>query len=183
MGYEVYCVCYSKYLSDRDLAAFKELFENLKLTEFIHYGTFFEICEQIINEQGDLRKIVEHFILNDEIKLKDNSEGKQRQKILLIDEVDVFFSKDFYGNDYKQCLNLADPTISNLIDLIWSKRNDLANISLNTIENSREYREVCSKLGNDWKPVINSSIKSMISELSSIQTHQYEVNLMMRICT
>ena len=93
----------------------------------------------------------------------------------MIDEVDVFFSKDFYGNDYKPCLNLADPTISNLIDLIWSKRNDLANISLNTIENSREYREVCSKLGNDWKPVINSSIKSMISELSSIQTHQYEV--------
>ena len=175
MGYEVYCVCYSKYLSDRDFAAFKELFETLNLTQFIHYGTFFEICEQIINEQGDLRKLVEHFILNNEIKLKNNSDCPQRPKILLIDEVDVFFSKDFYGNDYKPCLNLSDPTISNLIDYIWSKRHDSKNISLNSVENSQEYKNVCSKLGNDWKPVINSALRSMISELSSIQAHQYVV--------
>ena len=175
MGYEVYCVCYSKYLSDRDLAAFKELFDTLNLSQYIHYGTFFEICEQIINEQGDLRKIVEHFILNNEIKLKDSSDGNQRQKILLIDEVDVFFSKDFYGNDYKPCLNLADQTISNLIDFIWSKRHELNSLSINTVESSREYRELCSKLGNEWKTVINSSIHSMISELGSIQSHEYVV--------
>jgi hypothetical protein len=61
-GFDVYCVCYSQHLSDRDYMAFKGLFERLDLTEKIFYGTFNKICEETINANGDIRKIVKDLI-------------------------------------------------------------------------------------------------------------------------
>ncbi|CAF0753965.1 unnamed protein product [Brachionus calyciflorus] len=175
LGFEVYCVCYSKYLSDRDFDAFKELFDHLKLTEYIHYGTFYQVCELIINQHGLLRDIVSDFMFNNQIELNKNTSFNNRPKILLIDEVDVFFSKDFYGNDYKPVTNLTDSTISNLIDFIWSKRNDLNKLSFNIVQNTNEYRQLCQKLGNNWKPIIDAAIRAMITELASFKTHDYEI--------
>jgi hypothetical protein len=48
----------------------------------------------------------------------------KRPNILLIDEVDVFFSKDFYGNTYSPSASLRDPTINELIKYIWSQRKN-----------------------------------------------------------
>ena len=45
---------------------------------------------------------------------------------MLIDEVDVFFSKDFYGNVYTPSASLSDPTITNLLDYVWEKRTELS---------------------------------------------------------
>jgi preprotein translocase subunit SecA len=52
IGFDVYCVCYSEYLSDRDFQTFKSLFGILNLTEKINYDTFNKICENMINEKG-----------------------------------------------------------------------------------------------------------------------------------
>ncbi len=38
---------------------------------------------------------------------------------MLIDEVDVFFSKDFYGETYNPEYGLKDPKISEIMDNIW----------------------------------------------------------------
>ena len=55
-----------------------------------------------------------------------NSDDKiNRPKILLIDEVDVFFSKEFYGNVYTPSTMLRDPTITSLTNFIWSSRPNL----------------------------------------------------------
>ena len=62
LGFDVYCVCYSEYLSKRDFDSFRPLFECLSLVENIHYGTFNKICEEVINKNGDIRKIVESYI-------------------------------------------------------------------------------------------------------------------------
>jgi hypothetical protein len=53
-----------------------------------------------------------------------------RKKILLIDEVDVFFNKDFYGNHYKPLASLKDSTISELINYCWDNKKDLKNFAL-----------------------------------------------------
>jgi preprotein translocase subunit SecA len=52
IGFDVYCVCYSEYLSDQDFQTFKSLFGILNLTEKINYGTFNKICENMINAKG-----------------------------------------------------------------------------------------------------------------------------------
>lgn len=58
VGFDVNCACYSEYLSARDRAAFSDLFETLGVTQYIHYGTFNVLCQRVINENGDLRKVV-----------------------------------------------------------------------------------------------------------------------------
>ena len=47
---------------------------------------------------------------------------KNRNKtILLIDEADVFFESDFYGQLYRPAIRLHDNSIRDLLFLIWKK--------------------------------------------------------------
>ncbi len=55
---DVYCACYSDYLSKRDYKIYSNLFEILGLVESIHYGTFRELCEKVINDKFDIRQNV-----------------------------------------------------------------------------------------------------------------------------
>lgn len=64
VGFEVHCVCYSQYLSDRDYKKFKQLFDNLNVGEFIHYGTLNKICEDFLNRNGNIREIIYNYLLN-----------------------------------------------------------------------------------------------------------------------
>ena len=46
---------------------------------------------------------------------------KVNKTILLIDEVDVFFEKDFFGQLYRPAIRLYDQTIRDLLLLVWKK--------------------------------------------------------------
>jgi hypothetical protein len=46
----------------------------------------------------------------------------KRLKILLIDEVDVFFSKEFYGNVYMPQAEIREAKVKSLTDYIWRTR-------------------------------------------------------------
>lgn len=99
-GFDVSCACYSDYLSQRDYMDFKDLFGQLGVLDKIFYGTFNQICENHLNKGGKIRDLVQHRIMKNMpdpqlAKLKNNSKS-----VLLIDEVDVFFSKDFYNQVY-----------------------------------------------------------------------------------
>jgi preprotein translocase subunit SecA len=52
VGFKVRCACYSAYLSGRDQESFKILFERLGIENSIKYGTFNELCEDILNGNG-----------------------------------------------------------------------------------------------------------------------------------
>ena len=77
------------------------MFKILKLDEKIVYNSFNQICEMEMNKGGDLRKIIKKLVLKDaeDIKIKSDRDII-RPQILLIDEVDVFFSESFFGNTY-----------------------------------------------------------------------------------
>ena len=53
VGFEVNCACYSKYLSERDGDAFRDLFNLLKINDKIVYSTFDQICESILSKKND----------------------------------------------------------------------------------------------------------------------------------
>jgi hypothetical protein len=40
IGFDIYSVCYSSYLSKRDYDDFKRLFEFFEIDKFVNYGTF-----------------------------------------------------------------------------------------------------------------------------------------------
>ena len=74
----------------------------------------------MINKDGDIRTIVQDLIIgNKKHESLVNKNNINRPELLLIDEVDVFFCKDFYGNVYSLAAPLKDPTISALIDFIY----------------------------------------------------------------
>ncbi len=83
-------------MSKRDYNAFEQLFKKLNLNEFIKYGTFNKICEDLLNKNGDVRQIIENFFLNNKLEIASNlnEESKinfqKRKTILLIDEVIIF---------------------------------------------------------------------------------------------
>ena len=64
VGFNVRCVCYSQYLSDRDEDDFKKLFDFLDVLGQIKYGTFNKVCEEILNPgKIDLKEKIKEMIL------------------------------------------------------------------------------------------------------------------------
>lgn len=124
-GHKVRTVCYSEYLATRDQQDFNGFFKEFGIGDKITYGTFEEMANEVIKpevngkKQG-LRKLVEGRILNHsaeqsgQIKQEDIS-----NTTLLIDEVDVFFSDQFYGNTYGPCNTIGIPGLASIQEKIW----------------------------------------------------------------
>ena len=172
LGFEVSCACYSQYLCDRDYEAFKSLFDALGLTQNIHYGTFNKLCESALNQNGEVRKIVESLITNGirDAMLMNKEFGRAR--ILLIDEVDVFFSKNFYGELYTPSVNLRDPTVPQLLDYIWENRDK--KLKLATVKTSPQY-QACFARFKDYGFLVEEAVKDMLFDLKEYSSHQYIV--------
>ncbi|CAF1341009.1 unnamed protein product [Rotaria sp. Silwood1] len=173
LGFDVRCACYSQYLSQRDYQAFVPLFDSLGLLNYIHYGTFNRLCEDIINDNGDIRQVVEQIISKDSNTGMKNNQNIKCAKILLIDEVDVFFSRDFYGNVYTPTATLRDPIITSLVHLIWKERK--SRLNLNRLKTTNEYNECCKKYPN-WKLLFEEAMKDMLFDVNNFESHGYIVN-------
>ena len=48
-----------------------------------------------------------------------NNEIQKNPTILLIDEADVFFNKEFYGQCYRPSITLRSENISKLLQYVW----------------------------------------------------------------
>ena len=105
LGFDVSCACYSEFLSKRDYDEFEYLFRAFGVEQYINYGTFYQLCENVMNSDIDIRGTVEDMVLGKSKKrLKQNkynwNSNATRLKVLLIDEVDVFFNTEFYSSAY-----------------------------------------------------------------------------------
>jgi hypothetical protein len=168
LGIEVSCVCYSDYLSQRDYNSFFTIFQQLAILDKVHYGTFNKMCERLINERGDIRKLLEDIIKGNPIN--NRLTDKDHPKILLIDEVDVFFSKDFYGEAYTPGLRLQDPTIKDLTDAIWQLSSK---VSLTGVVSSPQFQACVNRLPQ-WNNLLTEAVKNMIADLKDYK-HDYLV--------
>lgn len=168
-GMDTFCVCYSDYLSKRDYNAFEALFAKLEILERVNYGTFNKICETVLNKNGDVRGRIQEFIMTNELgDMVEVNGGHSNKKILLIDEVDVFFSKDFYGNRYNPSLNLVDGTLVNLLTMIWRDRAD--ELTLDTVKETQEFAACVDRFSADWEMLIVEAVKDMLYELKTFET-------------
>jgi hypothetical protein len=140
----------SDYLSSRDQQSFESIFTAFRVSEFIRYGTFHSLCEQFINRYGSVRDLVTSKISGHASSLCCNVRLDRRPKILLVDEVDVFFSKDFYGNLYRPLARVQDPMVSDLISYVWENRNDVRSISLKQLAKTTEYANLMRQFSGCW---------------------------------
>jgi GTP-binding protein EngB required for normal cell division len=179
LGYDVDCACYSEYLSNRDFRDFISLFDAFGLRDAIHYGTFNKLSEDFINQRGDVRALVESTIRSEwgergAAAVAGKPAKFIRPKILLIDEVDVFFNKDFYGNIYRPLVKLVDPSVTALIHYIWSIKDRSLDLKLGKIRNSAAYQECHTKFGR-WGFLVDNAVKAMLSDIANYESHDYIV--------
>jgi hypothetical protein len=176
LGAVVDCACYSEYLSKRDYEGFASLFSAFEVKKYIFYGTFHKLCENFINQDGDIRQLVESDVLGR--KRPDSVVSlfrRGRPKILLIDEVDVFFSKDFYGNLYKPLSQIRDTTIDELLKYVWTNRNIKANIQYNTLKTTKPFQNCLTRFSY-CSALIEECIKTMLSDLKDFESQDYVVD-------
>ena len=65
-----------------------------------------------------------NLLLKKSEKVEIKSDAKARPQILLIDEVDVFFSERFFGNTYMPQALIKGPEVQALTDYIWENRDE-----------------------------------------------------------
>lgn len=173
LGYDVDCACYSEYLSGRDYEAFQSLFQAFAVGSFVHYGTFNQLCESFINQHGDVRALVEATAKGTSVQ-RIAKEPTRREKILLIDEVDVFFNKDFYGNMYRPIAKLSHPAIRVLIDYLWGIRGTPAELRLANVKRLPEY-QACLLEFRGYEELIEEAVKTLLYDLKTFESHDYVV--------
>ncbi len=101
--------------------------------------------------------------------------NKKRQKILLIDEIDVFFGKDFYGNLYSISAKVYDDKIFNFPHYLWEIKDQLKNKlnDIDTIRNSKRFIELVSNF--KIKNFAEESVSNMIYDLINFD-NKYSVS-------
>ena len=202
MGFDVSVACYSEYLSERDYESFRYIFDALNLRDRVFYGTFNQISEREINKRGSIRDSVKAIIMknagasvNNLSTTNDNTFTKItsavtstvssaflpffqpsspiiRPKILLIDEVDVFFNEDFFGNMYYPSSELQSSAIFELMKSIWAKRSQ--KLRFMQVKNTSQY-QACCRIYQGWEFLVESAAMAMLNDVHDFQAHDYVV--------
>eukprot|EP00050_Salpingoeca_kvevrii_P020249 m.96325 g.96325 ORF g.96325 m.96325 type:complete len:974 (-) comp8787_c0_seq1:270-3191(-) len=154
-GLDVSCACYSDYLSTRDHNAFEFLFSALGVQDLVHYGTFTQLCERQINAGGSVRDKLEGLMRRTAVRGAGARYVGRHRSVLIIDEVDVFFNEEFWGNSYTPSLQLKSKNIEALVLKIWNERTSL---SLRTLQASAEYN-ACIAEFPEWKSLLEHCIR------------------------
>ncbi|CAL6043161.1 Helicase-related_protein [Hexamita inflata] len=174
MGFDVNCACYSEYLSQRDYESFTDLFNAFNVRDNIVYGTFNQMCERYINENGEIRKLTEDCILKNKLNVKKNNK-MSRRKVLMIDEVDVFFNESFYGSSYTPMARVLNPEIKALIDYVWQNRNEKNLLRKNEIMKSQVYLN-CEISLKGWEELLKQALNNILVDIEQFQDQQYIVH-------
>ena len=94
--------------------------------------------------------------------------------ILLIDEADVFFANDFYGQCYRPAFKLRDESIENLLKYIWSKMKgnpqNLNNV-VKDVEKSSDFTNLVKKYPALEK-ILTNQLHAMVQGASGYK-HDY----------
>lgn len=173
LGFDVSIACYSEYLSQRDFEDFEAMFTLLGIIDNVVYDTFNSLCERQLNKRGSIRDMVLHKILKGQRPVK-SKDQELRPAVLLIDEVDVFFSKAFYNQVYMPLLRLHDEEFVRLLDKIWEEREGID--KKYTILRASEEFKACKALFNPkYECLMEEALKDIIGDLMSfmVDGHDY----------
>jgi hypothetical protein len=92
-----------------------------------------------------------------------NSEISNSPTILLIDEADVFFDSDFYGQCYRPSIKLKGPEISNLLNCVWQlsrKDPDRKTDIVSQVKNSEEFKAIINRHKN-LKSILENQLNAI----------------------
>ena len=148
------------------------MFQNFGVDEKIKYGTFNSLCEDLINQRGSLRNIVSNLISGEKHDF-DKQKSIPANRILLIDEVDVFFSESFYGGAYHPLAVLTHEHINVFMHYLWNekKRKGAIRLRFSHVVSSPEYLAVCKRFIG-WSDTLNGFLRIILNELYDDSPYQ-----------
>jgi len=100
-------------------------------------------------------------------------ESAARKEILLVDEVDVFFGADFYGQTYNQVTQMREPEVVDILNHIWiaNKRGGRRQ-RLAEIQALPAYSKLLAKMPN-FKFLLDGEISLMIDQVRKVDEEPY----------
>uniref|UniRef100_A0A7S1NJR4 VWFA domain-containing protein n=1 Tax=Eutreptiella gymnastica TaxID=73025 RepID=A0A7S1NJR4_9EUGL len=162
LGVEVDVVCYSEYLTERDAAMLLPFFNALQLPkDTVRYLTFEKLCAlRLEGVPALVKELVETAQLTQATAA---TVAKSKPRMLLIDEVDVFFSRRFYGEVYNAGISLKSPNISKLVRLVYSKRGQAAF----QVTETQEFKAVAADYDAKLLPILQTVAQQLVINSSS----------------
>lgn len=167
-GCEVYCVSYSAYLRHRDLSDFKDMFQLFDVEYLVRYSTLDGLFEATLNDKGDIRRLSNDVILRNtqgKVSAESSNPPGKSTKVLLFDEVDVFFKEDFYGNVYMPGATWTGGPARALLQFVWTNRFRL---NKEQLLRSSEYINCLSNFRPEMEPVLESEASKMLAHAKQL---------------
>jgi len=126
LGRSINVVCYNPYLLQRDSNLISGLYREFDVQSNIKYCTIDDLVALMMEDQSipNVRQLVIDLLSNKMPTDKPFRIGRSN-KILLIDEVDVFFGPDFFGQCQHVSVVIDDPASQELIQYIFNERRIL----------------------------------------------------------
>lgn len=153
------------------------MFILLNVADKIKYGIFNKHCEEVLNPKSGqtFRDTVREMIIKKEepelvsritgilkqiFHFKSNNTAEK--KVLVIDEIDVFFDERFYGELYSPSISFESKNIKDLIKLVWREVKKTKNVSSNSIIQTNEFKAIISEYPQLQK-FFQNQVNGMIS--------------------
>ena len=95
------------------------------------------------------------------------------EDILLVDEVDVFFGADFYGQTYNQVAEIENPLVVKFMWKLWKCRKE--KLCLYLVKRWPEYIALQQRF-KDWTLQVEKEVRKMIADVAEFNDPPYEVD-------
>uniref|UniRef100_A0A6B2KYW0 SecA family profile domain-containing protein n=1 Tax=Arcella intermedia TaxID=1963864 RepID=A0A6B2KYW0_9EUKA len=141
-----------------------DIFRAFKIEDRIFYSKVSDMCERIINKEGNVRNLTNAFLHGKDLE-KTVQQVSNRPSIILIDEVDVFFGPDFYGCTYNPATLLSNENTYAILKFIWGNRK---NIQLSAVLSIEAYKDLLKMYSPKWKPLFDSQISQMLKDVTDV---------------
>ncbi|CAJ1966717.1 unnamed protein product [Cylindrotheca closterium] len=98
---------------------------------------------------------------------------QSKEEILLVDEVDVFFGPEFYGQTYNQVTQLREPEIADLLKSIWREHScNGRSLRLLDLKSSASYECLRQKM-QGFEFLLDNEISLMLKHVKRVDEEAY----------
>jgi hypothetical protein len=101
----------------------------------------------------------------------------EREEILLVNKVDIFFGPEFYGQTYNQVVEFREPQIEEIIKRIWNAwSQDGCWLKLRDIQSTPEYSRLLDKMSS-FSFLLDIEISLMLAQVSKVDDIPYYLDI------
>jgi len=171
LGFRVYCVCYSKHLSERDWNSFLDVFCEFQVIGLVTYGT---IDDYVHDSLRGVERLTQQLICQGEVESESST---ATEEILLLDEVDMFFGPNFRGETLNKVALLkssACPQIRNIFQTVWKLRSRPASQIEEEVKKTSDYLTLRAQL-QKFDFVVDNEVNKMCRDVTAFSQHIYSV--------